>query len=112
VVHVEDGEAALDYLQRSSEGDGARPQLILLDLKLPRMDGFEVLRTVKSSPDLAYIPVVVLTTSSSDADIAKAYQNHVNSYLVKPVDFPAMDDLMRELDHYWLTSNVLPDGGH
>lgn len=112
VVHVEDGEAALDYLRRSEAGADPRPWLILLDLKLPRMDGFEVLRAVKASPELLDIPVVVLTTSSSAADVTRAYRSHVNSYLVKPVDFPAMDDLMRELDHYWLTSNTVPGGGH
>jgi CheY-like chemotaxis protein len=112
VVHVEDGEAALDYLRRSEAGADPRPWLILLDLKLPRMDGFEVLRAVKASPEFLDIPVVVLTTSSSDADIEKAYQSHVNSYLVKPVDFPSMDELIRALDHYWLANNTLPSAGH
>ena len=112
VVHVEDGEAALDYLRRSEAGADPRPWLILLDLKLPRMDGFEVLRAVKASPELLDIPVVVLTTSSSDADIERAYQSHVNSYLVKPVDFPAMDQLIRALEHYWLANNTLPAVGH
>ena len=112
IVHVEDGEAAIEYLRRSESGQDPRPWLILLDLRLPKMDGFEVLRTVKESPELLDIPVVVLTTSANDADIVRAYQNHVNSYLVKPVDFPAMDDLMRELGHYWLASNAVPLGSH
>ena len=111
VVHVEDGEAALEYLRSADAGQGARPRLILLDLRLPKLDGFEVLKAVKDSPDWTDIPVVMLTTSASEADVTKAYRHHVNSYLVKPSDFPSMDGLMRELDHYWLTSNVAPAGG-
>jgi CheY-like chemotaxis protein len=112
VVHVEDGEAALDYLQRSGSAKDPRPWLILLDLRLPKIDGFEVLRTVRASPALSDIPVVVLTTSSSDADVARAYKHHVNSYLVKPDDYRTHDDLLKEVGHYWLVNNTVPAGGH
>jgi len=108
VVHCIDGEAALDYLRRSGSVEEPRPRLILLDLRLPRVDGFEVLREVKSSPDLADIPVVVLTTSSSRTDVARTYRDHVNSYLVKPDDYAELDALLKELGHYWLVSNTVP----
>ncbi|HEX3593932.1 MAG TPA: response regulator [Polyangiaceae bacterium] len=109
VVRVEDGEAALEYLAKC-DTDGRRPMLILLDLRLPKLDGIDVLRAVKTDPELAAIPVVVLTTSDSASDIARAYQNHVNSYLVKPDDFVLLDSMMRDLGDYWLGWNVQPGG--
>jgi CheY-like chemotaxis protein len=112
VVHVEDGEAALAYLRRSGSAEDPRPRLILLDLRLPKIDGFEVLRTVRSTPGLSDIPVVVLTTSASDADVARAYEHHVNSYLVKPDDYPKLDRLIKELGNYWLVNNAVSVGGH
>jgi len=112
IVRVEDGEAALDYLKRSG-GDGPpRPLLILLDLRLPKVDGIDVLRTVKTTPNLATIPVVVLTTSDSDSDVEAAYEHHVNSYLVKPDDFSVLDSMMKDLGDYWLDWNVQPVEGH
>jgi CheY-like chemotaxis protein len=108
IVHIGDGEAALDYLARIDSDDVDRPGLILLDLRLPKVDGFEVLRTVKSNPRLSDIPVVILTTSSNDGDIERAYEQRANSYLVKPEDFPSLDELMRSLGSYWLYWNALP----
>ena len=108
VVHVEDGEAALAYLQETDVVAAPRPRLILLDLRLPKLDGFEVLRTVKSSPELANIPVVVLTTSASHSDISRAYRHHANSYLVKPHDYPALTALLQAVSDYWLNRNTLP----
>jgi len=108
VVHVEDGEAAIAYLQRTDLVAAPRPRLILLDLRLPKLDGFEVLRTVKSSPELADIPVVVLTTSASRSDITRAYRHHANSYLVKPHDYPALTGLLQAVSDYWLKRNTLP----
>lgn len=112
LIHVADGQAALDYLYRQGEfADPAaspRPGLILLDLRLPKVDGLEVLATVKSDPDLGSIPVVVLTTSAAETDMLKAYGSHANSYLVKPVDFPQFVALMEPLGYYWLAWNEYP----
>lgn len=111
--HVGDGREALDYLyrrERFSEPDRApRPGLILLDLRMPKVDGLEVLQTVKGDPALTRIPVVVLTTSSAEADMARAYDCHANSYLVKPVDFEKFVELLKTLGYYWLVWNQNPN---
>jgi CheY-like chemotaxis protein len=110
--HVKDGQEALDYLYRrngfSEPARSPRPGIILLDLRMPKVDGMEVLHTVKSDPELARIPVVVLTTSAAEMDIAKAYDHHANSYLVKPVDFTQFTDLLETLGYYWLAWNQKP----
>lgn len=108
VVHVEDGAAALDYLDRSGRAEVPRPCLILLDLRLPKIDGMDVLRKIKTSPGLAAIPVVVLTTSGSAQDVSRAYACNANSYLVKPNDFASFDALVEELGQYWLELNRAP----
>lgn len=108
VVHVEDGAAALDYLNRSERAEVPRPRLILLDLRLPKVDGIDVLRTIKTSPELAIIPVVVLTTSASAQDVSRAYACNANSYLVKPDDFASFDALIADLGQYWLDLNRIP----
>jgi CheY-like chemotaxis protein len=109
LVHLEDGEAALAYLNgRDAPGSPERPHLILLDLRLPRVDGLEVLREIKSSPDLSDIPCVVLTTSRAEGDMVKAYRLHANSYLVKPGSFEHFAALMAEVEHYWLRQNSRP----
>ncbi len=112
IHHVADGEAALDYLFRrgdyASPEKSPRPHVILLDLRLPRIDGLEVLRQMKTSEELRQIPVVVLTTSSAELDVAKAYDYHANSYLVKPVEFNKFTQLMDILGFYWLGWNVCP----
>jgi CheY-like chemotaxis protein len=109
LIHVSDGQEALDYLYRRGEFTDAarspRPGVILLDLRLPKVDGLEVLKTVKSDPNLKDIPVVILTTSAAETDMVKAYGDHANSYLVKPVDFPKFADLMKTLGYYWLAWN-------
>jgi CheY-like chemotaxis protein len=112
ILHIEDGEAALDYLGRIDTEHADRPGLILLDLRLPKVDGFEVLRTVKMNPRLADIPVVVLTTSANDSDVQHAYEQSANSYLVKPEEFPALDELMKAVGSYWLHWNALPTAEH
>ena len=113
LIHVADGEVALDYLyQRNEFSDPAtspRPGIILLDLRLPKIDGIEVLQTIKTDPSLSTIPVVILTTSEAEADMIKAYNNHVNSYLVKPVNFAQFNQLMEIFGFYWLAWNHSPD---
>ena len=115
VRHFLDGQSALDYLFRRGEFSGAtetqRPHVILLDLRLPRVDGIDVLKAIKEDADLKSIPVVVLTTSEAEKDVAKAYYNHANSYLVKPVGFEDFRKLMDDLGFYWLGWNVNPDPG-
>jgi CheY-like chemotaxis protein len=107
--HVSDGESALDYLYRknafSDPSSSPRPGLVLLDLRLPKVDGLQVLKTIKNDPDLNNIPVVILTTSASEVDIAMAYTNNVNSYLVKPVDFRQFSELLKTLGTYWMSWN-------
>ncbi|MBE7471688.1 MAG: response regulator [Anaerolineae bacterium] len=105
IYHVADGEAALDYLLQQNF---PRPHLILLDLRLPKIDGLEVLRQIKTNEELRRIPVVILTTSKAQGDLAGAYNNHVNSYLVKPVSFDKFTRLMDDLSHYWLGWNRQP----
>jgi CheY-like chemotaxis protein len=110
------GEEALDYLHRrgayQDPGRSPRPRLILLDLRLPRVDGLEVLGEIKSSPTLRATPVVVLTTSDSEHDVARAYAQHANSYLVKPAEFSRIRELIDQVQAYWLDTNRLPgDGG-
>jgi CheY-like chemotaxis protein len=110
--HVSDGEEALDYLYRRGRfgdpGRSPRPGVILLDLRLPKIDGIEVLEIVKSDRKLRRIPVVVLTTSAAEADKIKAYDNYANSYLVKPVDHAQFVALMQALGCYWLAWNDYP----
>ena len=112
IVHVPDGEAALDYLFHrgvyTDEKSSPRPHVILLDLRLPKIDGLEVLNEIKSSQELRRIPVVALTTSESERDMMSAYNRHVNSYLVKPVDFDKFGKLMDDLGFYWLAWNRKP----
>jgi two-component system response regulator len=114
IHHVQDGEQALDYLfARGVYTDtiqNPRPNLVLLDLRLPRVDGLEVLRTIKTTPSLLRIPVVILTSSNAENDIAKSYDYHANSYIVKPLDFKTFTSLMKELGFYWLGWNTKPLG--
>jgi CheY-like chemotaxis protein len=112
IHHVSDGEAALDYLFRRGAFETIKssplPNLILLDLRLPRIDGLEVLKTIKETPDLQRIPVVILTSSSAENDVAKSYDYHANSYVVKPLDFKTFTKLMDDLGFYWLGWNTKP----
>jgi two-component system, response regulator len=106
ISRVSDGEAALDYIfQRGLHENRLRPDVILLDLNLPKIDGHEVLRQLKEDEDLRAIPVVVLTTSQAEADTTEAYRRHVNSYLVKPIDFDQFRKMMRDLGQYWSAWN-------
>lgn len=112
VRHFLDGQSALDYLFRRGEFANTEtqlPHIILLDLRLPRVDGIDVLKAIKENPESKNIPVVVLTTSEAEKDVAKAYYNHANSYLVKPVGFEDFKSLMDDLGFYWLGWNVNPN---
>ena len=112
IKHFSDGQSALDYLLRRGEytdpAISPRPHVILLDLRLPRVDGLEVLRIIKEDPEVQKIPIIVLTTSEAEKDVARAYDNHVNSYLVKPVGFEEFSKLMNDLGFYWLGWNTHP----
>jgi two-component system, response regulator len=116
IHHVPDGQKALDYL--SGRGiytdpvQNPRPDLVLLDLRLPRVDGLDVLKTIKTTPALLRIPVVVLTSSDAESDIAKSYDYHANSYVVKPLDFKTFTKLMKEIGSYWLGWNAKPTGDY
>ena len=112
LVHVRDGEAALDYLFRrgvyAEPQRSPRPHVILLDLRLPKIDGLEVLREIRASDAIGAIPVVILTTSEAERDVAEAYAQRANSYLVKPLDFTQFTQLMDDLGFYWLGWNHYP----
>jgi CheY-like chemotaxis protein len=112
-VHVaSNGPAALDYLfgrgQYADREAYPLPDLILLDLKLPGMSGFEVLKEIKSTPILKRLPVVILTSSIEEGDRALSYDSGANSYLVKPVSFDGFMDVVRQIEGYWLSLNVGP----
>lgn len=109
-IHVvEDGVEALGYLHREGDyADAPQPDLILLDLNLPRKDGREVLAEIKEAPHLKRIPVVVLTTSKAEEDILRMYDLHVNCYIVKPVDLERFLDVARSIEDFWLTIVKLP----
>jgi CheY-like chemotaxis protein len=109
IIHFHDGQSALDYLfRRDGYWDptfSPRPQLILLDVHLPGRDGIDILRTIKASNELRMIPVVILTTSATEQDIASAYHNHANSYVTKAVGLEEFKELMDILCSYWLGRN-------
>lgn len=106
---VRDGVEALEYLRRSGKHEGApRPDLVLLDLNLPRKDGREVLAEIKADPDLRQIPIVVLTTSSAERDIVASYTLHANCFITKPVDLHQFFEVVRSIDEFWLSIVRLP----
>ncbi len=106
---VEDGVEAIDYLrQKGRFVQATRPDLIMLDLNLPRKDGREVLREIKTDPSLRLIPIIVLTTSRSDKDILQSYQLNANCYITKPVDFKQFIDVVKTIEKFWLTVVTLP----
>ncbi|MCW2639519.1 MAG: response regulator [Dactylosporangium sp.] len=106
---VNDGAEAIAYLRREGRyADAPRPDLVLLDLNLPRRDGREVLAEIKNDPDLRQIPVVVLTTSQADEDIVRSYQLHANAYVTKPVDFDRFIEVVRQIDDFFVSVVKLP----
>jgi CheY-like chemotaxis protein len=115
LIHVSDGQQAIDYLSATgayaAPGVAHRPDLILLDLRLPKVDGLEVLDFVKATAPLRAIPVVVLTTSDAERDVSAAYAHGAVSYLTKPVEFGKFVELMEAFGFYWLMWNRFPEGG-
>ena len=115
IIHLADGQAALDYLFRQAAyadpTSSPRPNLILLDLRLPKVDGLEVLKQIKKDQELKQIPTVVLTTSAAEDDILHAYASGSVSYLVKPVDFDKFTKMIKAFNYYWLAWNRFPWGG-
>jgi two-component system, chemotaxis family, response regulator Rcp1 len=109
---VEDGEAAVEYLTRRGRYAGAvRPDLILLDLNLPKLSGREVLARIKTDDDLKTIPVVILTTSDNDHDVIESYKNYANCYVTKPIDLAQFGKVVRTIEDFWLTIVRLPRKG-
>lgn len=112
---VEDGAQALDYLFREGAYTDRRaeelPQVVLLDLKLPKLDGLEVLRRLRADPRTKTLPVVILTSSKEERDVVSGYTLGANSYICKPVDFGQFRDAVRQLGLYWLLLNVAPPTG-
>jgi len=107
--HVENGVEAMDYLRRKGRyAKATRPDLIMLDLNLPKKDGREVLEELKTDFDLKSIPVIVLTTSHADQDILRSYQLNANCYITKPVDFKHFIEVVRSIEQFWLTVVTLP----
>jgi CheY-like chemotaxis protein len=109
-LHVaSDGEQAMEFLRREGRYEAApRPQLVLLDLNLPRKDGREVLRDIKQDDELRRIPVVVLTTSQAPSDITRAYELHANCYIRKPLELDGFIEIVKSIHHYWLQMAELP----
>lgn len=104
-----DGEEAINYLNRAVQyPDGLFPDLILLDINLPKVDGKEVLHYIKNSPELRKIPVVMLSTSSSEVDISDSYNNYANCFISKPVDFDRFFDVVKMIEDFWITVVQLP----
>jgi len=109
---VPDGVEAMAFLRRQGPyADARRPDLILLDLNLPRKDGREVLDEIKSDPNLRRIPVVVLTTSQAEEDVIRSYNSYANCYITKPVDFAQFTEAVRSIENFWLMTVRLPSGG-
>ena len=108
---VEDGVEAMDFLNRRGRYAAApRPDLILLDLNLPRKDGREVLAEIKKDPKIKHIPVVVLTTSKAEHDVFRSYSLHANCYITKPVDFDQFIEVVKSIEDFWLSVVRLPPG--
>ena len=106
---VVDGQEAMNFLSRSGEFQYAPlPDLIILDLNLPKLDGREVLEKIKADPNLKHIPVIILSTSNSERDVVSSYNHHANCYLTKPTDIDGFFDLVRQIEEYWLKCVRLP----
>lgn len=111
IVHVKDGQAAIDFLFKKGEYAGRKsgiPKVVLLDLKLPKLDGIEVLRQIRADAKISALPVVILTSSREESDLVASYNHAVNSYIVKPVDFDSFAEAVSHLGFYWVLLNHAP----
>ncbi len=108
IVHARDGVEALEHLFGTDKQPPLRPHLMLLDLKMPRIDGLEVLRRIRADERTRLLPVVIMTSSNEESDLVEAYRLGANSYIRKPVDFVQFTDAVRTLGVYWLILNVMP----
>lgn len=111
IVWVHDGAEALDFIKlrgKYANRNSGMPKMVLLDLKMPKVDGIEVLKVLKSEPTTQTIPVVILTSSHEETDLVKTYKLGVNSYIVKPVDFEKFAQVVEDVGLYWLVSNKAP----
>lgn len=112
LVVVDNGPEALDYLFGTGKYSGRlydqKPAVVVMDIKLPGVDGFDILRQIRSNPLTQYQPVVMLTSSNAEQDILKCYELHVNGYIIKPIDFNEFVEVVHCLDHFWLSMNQLP----
>ena len=114
VISVSDGVEAMEYLQyegKFKHRDKENPAIILLDIKMPRMDGIEVLQAIRNDPALKMLPVVMLTSSREEPDLKKCYENGVNAYVVKPVNFSDFFEAVKQLGIFWALINELPNEG-
>lgn len=112
IAWVRDGAEALDFIRRQGKYAGrlgGMPKMILLDLKMPKVDGIDVLKALKGDGATQSIPVIIMTSSNEEADLVKTYKLGVNSYIVKPVDFDKFVKIVEEVGLYWLVSNKIPD---
>ena len=106
---VKDGKAAIDFLRKKGEFSNVKePELLLLDLNLPKKNGFEVLEFIKQDTKLKHIPVIILSTSSAERDINKCYENHANCYIIKPVDIESLFTVISKIENFWLSIVKLP----
>ncbi len=109
LIHVSDGVEALAYLRKEGDyQDAIHPDLILLDLNMPRKDGRETLQEIKTDPDLRRIPIVILTTSKAEEDVFRSYDLHANCYITKPVQLPQFFDVVRNIEDFWMSIVRLP----
>lgn len=111
IVWVRDGVEAMDFLAcrgRFAKRTGGMPKMVLLDLKMPRMDGVDVLKAMKAEPEMRSVPVVIMTSSHEESDLIKSYKLGVNSYVVKPVDFDKFAEVVTEVGLYWMVCNKTP----
>ena len=110
LLHLEDGEEALDYLFSNPSKNNKLPKVLLLDLKMPKVDGLEVLKRIKSDDNLKRMPVVVMTSSKEEKDIVESYRLGVNAYIVKPVDLEKFIKAITDIGFFWLVLNEVPKG--
>jgi CheY-like chemotaxis protein len=111
VVHVDDGVAALEWLRRHADRTSDELRLVLLDLKLPKLDGLQVLQEIRSDKRLQHLPVVMMTSSRQERDVLRSYELGVNSYVVKPLEYDEFTRAVEALGSYWLTLNTTPTAG-